>query len=75
MLTEGAIAPSLKTWKFPCLIFVGAGDADFYDRAKRAASEIPNGEFLALEGADHVGAHLQHDIVAPTLLRTLRAAR
>jgi pimeloyl-ACP methyl ester carboxylesterase len=74
MLAEGAIAKDLWTWQFPCLLFVGAGDTDFLDQARRAAGEIPNAEFLALEGVDHVGAHLQHDIVVPAVLRTLRAA-
>lgn len=75
MLTEGAVALSLKKWKFPCLIFVGARDADFYEQAKRAADEIPNAEFLALEGVGHLGAYLQHDVVVPAVLRTLRAAK
>ena len=74
MLGEGGIAPSLKSWTFPCLIFVGAGDADFYDQARQAADEIPNAEFLELEGAGHLAAHLQHDTVIPAVLRTLRAA-
>lgn len=73
MLAEGTIASGLKTWSFPCLIFIGAGDADFYKQAKRAAEEIPNAEFLALEGVGHLGAHLQHDVVVPAVLRTLRA--
>jgi pimeloyl-ACP methyl ester carboxylesterase len=73
MLVEGTIAKDLQTWRFPCLIFVGAGDADFFKQARRAADEIPNAEFLALEGVDHVGAHLQHDFVIPAVLRTLRA--
>lgn len=75
MLAEGTIAKNLKTWAFPCLIFVGAGDADFYEQAKQAAEEIPNAEFLALERVGHLGAHLQHDIVIPAVLRTLRAAK
>ena len=74
MLAEGAIVTNLRAWEFPCLIFLGAGDADFLDQARRAADEIPNAEFLALEALNHLEAHLQHDIVLPAVLRTLRAA-
>ncbi len=73
MLAEGQIATNLRAWEFPCLVFVGDGDADFVDQARRAADEIPNAEFLALGRLDHVGAHLQHDAVVPAVLRTLRA--
>ncbi len=75
MLGEGCIAPSLKSWTFPCLIFVGAGDADFYDQARHAAEEIPSAELLALEGAGHLAAHMQHETVIPAVLRTLRSVR
>jgi pimeloyl-ACP methyl ester carboxylesterase len=75
MLAEGAIAQDLRAWRFPCLIFVGAGDVDFLEQARHASEEIPNAEFLALEGADHIGAHLQHDIVVPAVLRTLRVVK
>ena len=34
------------------LIFMGAGDADFLDQARRAAHEIPKAELLLLEEAD-----------------------
>lgn len=75
MLAEGTIVTNLRAWKFPCLIFVGAGDVDFLDQARRAAKEIPNAEFLSLGGVGHLGAHLQHDIVVPAVLRTLRAMK
>lgn len=57
-----------------CLIHIGVGDADFYEQAQRAANEIPNAEFIAIEDADHVGAHLRPGQVIPAVLRTLRAA-
>lgn len=42
-------------------------------QAQRAASEIPNAEFISLEERDHVGANLaQVDPVLPAVLRTLR---
>jgi pimeloyl-ACP methyl ester carboxylesterase len=75
MLAEGKIVTDLRQWKSPCLIFVGAGDVDFLEQARRAANEIPNAEFLSLEGVDHLGAHLQHDVVVPAVLRTLRAVK
>jgi 3-oxoadipate enol-lactonase len=74
MLDEGAIATDLGSWSVPCLIFIGARDADFIDEARRAADEIPNSEFISLEELGHMGAHLQHDVVLPAVLRTLRAA-
>jgi len=73
MLSEGTIVSNLKIWPFPCLIFVGANDIDFYGQAKKASEEIPNAEFLELGGADHMGAHLIHDTVIPAVLRTLRS--
>jgi pimeloyl-ACP methyl ester carboxylesterase len=36
-MAEGAISEDLKRWRVPCLIFIGAGDADFLDGARRAA--------------------------------------
>lgn len=74
MLDEGAIATDLGSWPIPCLIFIGARDADFHDQARRAADEIPSGKFISLEGLDHLGAHWAHDVVIPAVLRTLRAA-
>lgn len=75
MLDEGAIATDLGSWPIPCLIFIGARDADFHEQAQRAAGEIPDGEFISLEGLGHLGAHWQHDVVLPAVLRTLRTAR
>lgn len=74
MLAEGPISSDLRTWRVRCLIHIGVGDADFYDQAQRAASEIPNAEFVAIEEADHVGAHLRPGQVVPAVLRMLRAA-
>ena len=75
MLAEGTISEKLNEWQFPCLIFVGEGDLDFREKAQKAAREIPNAEFLLVGGADHIGAHLQHDTVIPAILRTLRSVR
>jgi pimeloyl-ACP methyl ester carboxylesterase len=72
-LVEGAISEDLRAWQIRCLIYVGTGDVDFKDQARRAASEIPNAEFISLEERDHVSAHLaQVDPLLPAVLRTLR---
>ncbi|MGH2368254.1 MAG: alpha/beta fold hydrolase [Chloroflexota bacterium] len=72
-LAEGAISQDLRAWRVRCLIFIGAGDADFLDQARRAAGEIPHAEFLSLEGLDHYGAHTgQDDPVLDAILSTLR---
>jgi pimeloyl-ACP methyl ester carboxylesterase len=71
-LAEGAISKDLSAWQIPCLIFIGAGDADFLDQARRAADEIPNADFISLEGLDHYGAHTgQEDPLLDAILRTL----
>jgi pimeloyl-ACP methyl ester carboxylesterase len=73
-LAEGPVSADLGTWQVPCLIFLGAADADFVDQARRAAEEIPNAEFLALDDADHYTAHLSQDeLLFDAVLRTLRA--
>ena len=72
-VAEGAISEDLGAWEVRCLIYVAAGDVDFHDQARRAAGEIPNAEFISVEGLEHVGAHLaQVDPVLPAVLRTLR---
>jgi pimeloyl-ACP methyl ester carboxylesterase len=72
-LAEGAISEDLGAWQIRCLIYVGSGDVDFQDQARRAAGEIPRAEFISLEEPDHVSAHLaQVDTLLPAVLRTLR---
>ena len=73
MLDEGDVAVGLSSWEFPCLLFVGAADVDFFEGAQRAAREIPKAEFVSLAGLDHIGAHLEQDLVLAAVLRTLRA--
>ena len=73
MVAEGAISEDLGAWEVRCLIYVGARDVDLHDQARRAASEIPNAQFIALEELGHIGAHLaQVDPLLPAVLRTLR---
>lgn len=74
MLEQGEIAPSLATWRFPCLLYLGAGDVDFFAQAKRAAAEIPDAELVALADLDHYSAHFEADAVVPAIVRTIRAA-
>jgi len=73
--SEGPVSEELSAWRVPCLLFLGAGDHDFIDQARRAAEEIPNAELLVLEEADHYAAHVsQDDQLLDAVLRTLRAA-
>jgi len=52
---------------------MGAGDTDFLEQAQRAATEIPNAEFISLAGLDHIASHMgQEDPVIGAALRTLR---
>ena len=72
-LAEDVISEDLRAWHVRCLIFIGAGDADFLDQARRAASEIPDAEFISLLGLDHYGAHTgQDDPLLDAILRMLR---
>jgi pimeloyl-ACP methyl ester carboxylesterase len=72
MLDEGDVAVDLRSWGFPCLLFVGADDVDFFEGAQRAAHEIRHAEFVPLAGAGHIRAHLEQDPVLTAVLRTLR---
>lgn len=70
---EGAVSEDLRAWQVRCLIFIGAGDPDFLDQARRAADEIPKATFLLLEEADHYAAHTSwDDVVLAAVLGTLR---
>jgi pimeloyl-ACP methyl ester carboxylesterase len=72
-MADGPISADLGRWQIPCLIFIGAADADFLEGARRAAEEIPDAELLVLEEADHYAAHMSQDeIVIDAALRTLR---
>ena len=74
-MAEGPISADLGRWQIPCLIFIGAADADFLEGARRAAEEIPDAELLVLEEADHYAAHMSQDeILIDAALTTLRRA-
>lgn len=51
-MAEGPISTDLGRWQIPCLIFIGAADADFLEGARRAADEIRDAELLVLKEAD-----------------------
>ena len=75
-VAEGAVSEALGAWDLPCLICVAADDKDFFDQARLAAKEIPNAEFVSIEGQDHLGMDTARvDPVLPAVLRTLRRAR
>lgn len=75
-MAEGSITENLGAWEVRCLICVAADDVDFIDQARRAADEIPNAEFLSIEGTDHLGMDTARvDPVLPAVLRTLRGTR
>ncbi len=72
-MDEGAVADDLEAWDVRCLICVAEDDADFFDQTKRAANEIPNAEFVSIEGMDHLGVDTARaDPVLPAVLRILR---
>jgi pimeloyl-ACP methyl ester carboxylesterase len=72
-VAEGAVGEDLGAWEVRCLICVAEDDADFFDQAKRAANEIPEAEFVAIGGTDHLGVDTaEADPVFPAVLRILR---
>ena len=74
-MSEGAVGENLETWGVRCLICAAEDDADFFDQARRAANEIPNAEFVPIQGTDHLGVDTARvDPVLPAVLRTLREA-
>lgn len=72
MLTQGAVSEHLSEWPVACLIYLGAGDVDFVEQAKQAATEIPNATLITLDDLDHYGAHFEAEQVTPAVLRHLR---
>jgi pimeloyl-ACP methyl ester carboxylesterase len=72
---EGAISEDLGAWDVRCLVCVAAEDVDFFDQARRAAGEIPDAEFVSIEGEDHLGLDTARaDPILPAALRMLRAS-
>jgi pimeloyl-ACP methyl ester carboxylesterase len=74
-LTEGPVSQDLGAWRVPCLIFIGAADVDFLEQARRAATEIPNAEFISLVDSDHYRAHTRpEEAVIEAVLRVLHGS-
>ena len=74
--TEGPVSANLASWRCPALFFLGAGDNDFLDQARRASKEIPRAELLVLDDADHYDAHVSQDeVLLNAVLQILRASR
>ena len=72
-LSEGDVATDLGNWPIRCLVAVAGDDVDFFAPARRAAGEIPDAEFLSLEGEDHLRLDTAGvDPVLPAVLRILR---
>ena len=72
-MSEGAVSERLGEWRVPCLICVAADDVDFFEQARRAAMEIPDAEFVSIEGTDHLGMDTASAEPAwDAILRTLR---
>ena len=75
-MSEGDVSGRLGEWRVPCLICVAADDVDFFEQARRAAEEIPGGEFVSIDGTDHLGMDTASvDPVWDAILGTLRRAR
>jgi pimeloyl-ACP methyl ester carboxylesterase len=64
-MAEGDIAPGISRWTFPCLIYAGTEDSDFFEDARRAALQIPGATFVPLEGLSHLEAHVNVDDILP----------
>lgn len=73
-LTEGPVSQNLANWRVPCLIYMAAGE-DMYDNAVRAAAEIPDSRFLALENHTHLSAPEEVDAVLPHVLELFRSVQ
>jgi len=74
-IAEGAVGGDLRRWSVRCLICVAEDDADFFDQAAGAASEIPNAEFVSIPSTDHLGVDTAGvDPLLPRVLRVLRGS-
>ncbi|MDP9225165.1 MAG: alpha/beta hydrolase [Actinomycetota bacterium] len=73
VMSEGAVSEDLGGWDVRCLVCVAVGDADFFDQARRAAEEIPDAEFVPIDGTDHLGMDTAEvDPILASVLRMLR---
>lgn len=72
-LAEGDVVQDLSKIDVPCLIYAGTEDVDFFGDAKRAASEIHGAKFVALEGFNHLEAHVNVEDVLPHIKALLES--
>ena len=61
------ISDVLPTITKRCRLFAGSEDVQYYEKVKRAASELPNGDFVPLAGLNHFQTYLRGDLIAPLL--------
>lgn len=64
-MAEGAVVTDLSKLRVPCLIYAGTEDVDFFEDAKRAASEIPGARFVPLTSLNHLEAHANVSDILP----------
>lgn len=60
------ISRVLPTMTMRCLLFAGS-EGFYYSNAKRAAFELPDGDFFPLFGLNHFQVTLRGDLVAPLI--------
>ena len=73
VMREGAVSDNLGGWDVRCLVCAAVEDSDFFDQARRAAGEIPDAEFVPIEGTDHLGVDTAEvDPILAPVLRMLR---
>jgi pimeloyl-ACP methyl ester carboxylesterase len=75
VMSEGAVSEDLGGWNIPCLVCVAVDDADFFDQVRHAVEEIPDAEFVAIEGTDHLGVDTAAvDPILEPVVRMLRGS-
>lgn len=62
--SDGAQVADLPSIETPTMVLVGSREP-FVDQARQAAGLLPNGEFVLLDGLDHVQTFLRRDLVLP----------
>jgi pimeloyl-ACP methyl ester carboxylesterase len=60
----------LPTMTMPCLVYAGEED-NWFSGAKEGVRHMPNANFVALPGLNHMQAYLRWDIVHPHVVKFL----
>ena len=71
--SDGSQVADLPAIETPVLFLVGTEES-FVDRAREAASLLPQGRFVPLEGLDHVQTFFRSDLVLPHVRAFLSGA-